>query len=167
ESEDGRSDIDLDPFVIKATEAEARRRKLLEIFFALTGNSSSEIKDTTLIQLFFTHEIEFLDLDFMAILRLNASDVHHRQLYYSFLYLVQHTAMILKTRIFVKLLAEMPLTDIRRICYRIADKYDSLFYVPVKAEGEDEDANLALCFEWNDRFNCMWPILSLISREYK
>lgn len=160
-------DIIIDPFIVKAKKAEERRRKLLEVFFSLSGNSSSELKDTTLIQLFLAHSIEFLDSDTMAILRLNSSDIHHRQLYYSLVYLVQHTAVTLKTRVFAKLLQEMPLTDIRRICYRIADRYDSLFYVPVKVEPEEEDSNMALCFEWNDRFNSMWPILSLLHREYE
>lgn len=158
--------ISIDPFVAKATDAEARRRKLLDIFFGLSGNSSSELKDTTMIQLFFTHAIEYLDLDTMAILRLSAGNIHHRQLYYSLVYLVQHTALILKTRVYAKLLQDMPLTDIRRICYKIADRYDSLFYVPIKVEGEADDGNMALCFEWNDRFNSMWPILSLLYREY-
>lgn len=159
-------DIDIDPFELKAMHADDRHRKILEIFLSLSGNASCELKDTTIMQLFLSNAIVFLDLDTMAILRLDEKDIHHRRVYQDILFSVQHTAMVLKTKVHANLLQDMPLTDIRRICYRIADRYDSLFYIPDDLVKEAEDANVAVCFEWNDRYNCMWPIVCLLYREY-
>lgn len=161
-------DVVADPFMTKVEEATLRRKRIYEIFRSLNANAFCEIKDTALIQLIFIHNTEFSDEDMMTILKLNPREAQHRQLYSSLLNLIQHTAMILKGKVIAKRLEEMPLTDIRRICYRIADRFDSLFYVPVNTKTEDDsNSNIALSFAWKDRYNSQWPIASMLSREYR
>lgn len=155
---------DRDPFQWKADLAESRRSCLLQQFWAQTGCTLNEIQDTTMIQLMLLHEITFCDSDMMIILLLEERNEAHELIYRLFLDLVLFTANELKRNVDVSSLLEMPLTDIRTLCYKIADRFESLFYVPTLDEEEDSDS--ALSFQWSDRFNCMWPIVCILNREF-
>lgn len=156
---------DIDPFAFKAKKTEERRKELLQIFLSSIVGGLDCIEDTTLIQLILTYNVVFEDKDMMLILRLDTGDIHHRRLYNSLLYALQQVAVILKSRVTAVSLRQMPMTDLRRISYRVADGFEQLYYVPVREDSLD--VSTALSYSWRDRYNSMWPIISLLNREYQ
>lgn len=151
-----------DQYEEKAQRAELRRFELLQKYLSF---GRWEIKDTTMIQLMLMHKVTFSDEDTMLILHLDREDPNHVRLYCGLFHLVKYTALTLVREVPVNLLLEMPLTDIRRLVYHIANRYDSLFYVPVK--DDVAGSSLALKFLWRDRYNCCWPIVCMLEREYQ
>lgn len=153
DNETPQLETEVDPFLIKAQKAEEHRESLLETFF-LFPNAQCEVEDTTLIELFLTQSITFDDNEMMSILCLQPSNLQHRQLYASLLLTVRYAASVLKRN--KSELAQMPMSDIRRICYRIADRYGSVFFELKKGEFPVV----------GDKYNSMWPIVSMLNREY-
>lgn len=154
-----------DPFEEKAQASENLRIRSFAVFTALRNSSPSDLRDTTLVELFIVHSIHFLDPDMMAILKMSNADGRHRQVYFSLVHVAHNAARILRARVHAPLLRHMPLTNVREICYQIADQFEGLFFAPTLPLLPSL-SEVAVLFNWHDRFNSMWPIVSLLSREY-
>lgn len=150
-----------DPFVEKYELALKKKETTFEQFKNFLGHDLAQVRDTTMICLMLENEIEFTDLEMMKILGLKSDVSTDCAIFRKFKQLVAYVAEILKERVPVKSLTMMPLTDISRICYGIAWKFESLFFVPV--EGMEH----LLDFWFADRFNGMWPIICEVNKAYK
>lgn len=159
------ADLPWDPFMLKAQAAEERRQLLIEKFFETGVNGRAELRDTTMVYLVLKCELRLTDEQYMKVLGLDLATTSHSELYQLLLGEIRYLASHLQREVMAHSLMQMPLTDIRKLCYRIADKYESIFYIPARDEDEDDPMS-ALSFQWLDRFNSMWPIVSLLSREY-
>lgn len=155
-----------DPFEWKAERAELRRFRLLQQFHTTAVNNGGDLRDTTMVFLVLKCNLILADAQYMAILGLIPGYNEHVELYALLVRDVRYVATHLKKQVMAVSLADMPLTDVRRLCYRVADKYDSLFYVPTKTS-EDCELHSALSFQWLDRYNSMWPIVSMMNREFQ
>lgn len=160
-----------DPFVEKAELADIRREDWLHKYQELNVNGGSDLRDTSMVYLVLKCNLILSDAQYMGILGLDPNVRPHYDLYTLVLADVRYLAGHLKGEVMAHSLIQMPLTDIRQLCYRVADKYESLFFVPVPgSDGEAENASsngFAVWFQWLDRYNCMWPIVSMLNREYQ
>lgn len=157
-----------DPYLRKAEAAARRKKELLNKFHHCVLNTAGDVRDTSMVYLILECDLVLADGQYMAILGLDPHTSSHLALYKLLVKEIRYVASYLKRRVMAHSMLQMPLTDIRSLCYRIAENFDSLFYVPVKPGDEDgKESNFAISFRWLDRYNCMWPIVSMLNREYQ
>lgn len=161
---DATFDSDYDPYLAKVVAHEQKREQLLAKFAKLTEGSRVEIRDTAVVHQIIHHQVTFGDKDMMKVLRLSKESPIQVSVYTELLRHVRHAATHLLYNVDCDSLAKMPMTDLRRICYRIADRFDKLFYAPPDSQAESLIASAL--FLWKDRYNSMWPVLSMLVREY-
>ncbi|SGZ52830.1 CIC11C00000003115 [Sungouiella intermedia] len=154
-----------DPYVQKSQAASQRKIDFLRQFYRRGLNSGGDVRDTSMVYLVLQSGLVFEDDYYMRILGLNPHIAAHLALYRLLSREVRLVAGILRRNIMAHSMLQMPMSDIRSLCYRIADRYESLFYVPVKTP--DEEKLCAISFLWKDRYNGMWPIVSMLHREYQ
>lgn len=153
-----------DPFSYKVELAEIRRFRLLQKIRTYSGRNSSASKSTAMAQLVLQATFEFTDTQMMKFLGLNPESNVHTHLYDLIVGLVIYTVRRLRAAVTTLSLMQFPLTDLQDICYRIADCFDSLFFIPVTRL--DRGSDVRESFVWEDRFNGLWPIMYLLRREY-
>lgn len=150
-----------DPFMAKYELVLNRKKTSFEHFQHFLGYDLAQARDTTMIYLVLKNGIEFTELEMMKIIGLKPDVIIDYAIFTKFQQLVGYVAKILRERVPVESLMKMPLTDISRICYGIAWKFESLFFVPVKGTEH------LLDFWFADRFNGMWPIICEVNKAYK
>lgn len=163
QNEETSNSFSVDPYEDKCHLAEERQKCLLESLRANCTFNTSAGKHTFMLQLILLSKVKLSDKHIMNILGLKEHSTNHCRLYSLILNLLGHIASQLK--LISVSLHSFPLTDLQDLCYRVADCFDSLFYVPVTSS--HDDLSCALSFTWNDRFNSMWPLLYLLAREYE
>lgn len=157
-----------DPYVQKAEAAALRKEEFLRKFYRCGLNTAGDVRDTSMVYLILESGLVLGDTQYMAILGLNSQLPSHVALYKLLVNEIRFVAGHLKRSVMAHSMLQMPMTDIRSLCYRIADKFESLFYIPVKpGDEEGKDSGFAISFLWLDRYNGMWPIISMLSREYE
>lgn len=156
-------DFHYDPFVAKAQAAERHRQRLLEKFYEIRANGRGDLRDTTMVYLVLECQLHLTDEQYMKVLGLNLELPACQNLYGAILGETRFVADHLNRLVMARSLLQMPLTDVRMLCYRIAQKFEATFFVP----GRSSDSSSAVDFEWLDRFNSMWPLVSLLDREYR
>lgn len=149
-----------DPFVYKYRLTMSKRKVALDHFRDFLGYDLTHARDTTMIYLLLKEEVSFTKIEMMRILGLQADMKVDRAIFNKFREVVDYVARVLKERIPVRLLLEMPYTDISRICYGIATKFESIFFVPVNGGEHQFD------FWWTDRFNSVWPVVCELNKAY-
>lgn len=152
-----------DPFVYKVKLAEMRHFQLLQKVRSYSCRNASASKSSAMAQLVLQAKTEFTDIQMMNFLGLDPRRNAHLLLYDLVVGLVIYTARHLKVGMNAASLLDFPLTDIQDVCYRIADCFDSLFFIPVNRRN---GLGLRDSFVWDDRFNGLWPIMYLLNREY-
>lgn len=150
----------LDPFFHKYQLSLARKRKALERFRWTVGCDFNDIRDTAMIYLILKQNVIFSSVEMMSILGLRHDVSIEVKIFDKFEEVVRYVAQILKNKVPANSLLEMPLTDVSRICYGIASKFESLFFSPLAGREHSFD------FCWRDRYNSMWPIVSELNRLY-
>lgn len=158
------TDSEYDPYLAKVMAQEQKREQLLAKFRRLTEGSRVEIRDTAVVHQIIHHQVTFGDKDMMKILRLSKECEVQVSVYTELLRHVRHAATQLLQNVECDCLEEMPMTDLRRICYRIADRFDKLFYA--QPDLQTDYPTPSALFLWKDRYNSMWPIVSMLVREY-
>ncbi|PVH20581.1 hypothetical protein CXQ85_002375 [Candidozyma haemuli] len=147
-----------DPFLYKYTLSVSKKRAAYDAFRAFVGYDLGNVRDTTMIYFILKHDIILTRHEMMKVLGLQPSGKVDSTIFDKLESTIFHVARTLRAKVPVRSLLEMPLTDISRICYMIAGKFESLFFAPVN--GDDFD------FWWTDRFNSVWPVISELNRLY-
>lgn len=150
---------DIDNFQEKYRSSQARREEMFLRFRSFVSHNLGSMRDTTIVHLMLKHEIIFSDEQMMMILNLDPNVLVQRAIFDKFRAVVRHCAITLRTKVPASRLLDMPLTDISRICYRIAERFESLFCIPVSRVASRQ-------FYWNDRFNGMWPIVCELNKMF-
>lgn len=153
-----------DPFSYKAKVAENRQLQLVQRVRSYCSGNPCASKCPVMVQLILPARFKFTDLQMMEILGLDSQSATQLRLYNLIIRLVIYTAGQLKQNVCAASLLEFPLTDLHDICYRIADCFDSLFFIPVSRKSENYPFRSS--FIWDDRFNGLWPIVYLLVREF-
>lgn len=125
---------DVDPFLDKAKESQGRLAKLLTNFQSLRANSDLFSSDTTLIYLVLKCNIILTDPQIKAVLGLGGIGKVQSTIYAAIQHEVRFAAQELFSRASFGSLLEMPLTDLKQLCYEIALNYKSIFFVPVESK---------------------------------
>lgn len=123
-----------DPFMAKATKSEARLTKLLENFQNCTANSDILSSDTTIVYLVLKSNFILNNTQIRVLLGLGHKNKVNDVIYHGIQRDVKYAASkLFSTGKFPNLL-EMPLTDLKQLCYEIALKYKTIFFVPVESK---------------------------------
>lgn len=125
---------DVDPFLAKAKESQGRLAKLLTNFQSLRANSDLFSSDTTLIYLVLKCNLILNDPQIKAVLGLGGIGKVQSTIYAAIQHEVRFAAQELFSRASFGSLLEMPLTDLKQLCYEIALNYKSIFFVPVESK---------------------------------
>lgn len=149
-----------DDFYDKYLAARARRQEMYLRFRSFVAHNLGSLRDTTIIHLMLKHNIIFTDHQMMVILKLDPRTPTHRAIFDKLRAVIRHCAIALKSKVPANALIEMPLTDLSRVCYRIAERFESLFCIPVSRVASRQ-------FHWNDRYNGMWPIVCELNKLYQ
>lgn len=123
-----------DPFMAKATKSQARLTKLLETFQNFTANSDILSSDTTIIYLVLKSNIILNNIQIRVLLGLRDENKVHDVIYHGIQRDVKYAASKLFSIGRFSNLLEMPLTDLKQLCYEIALKYKTIFFVPVESK---------------------------------
>lgn len=123
-----------DPFMAKATKSQARLTKLLETFQNFTANSDILSSDTTIIYLVLKSNIILNNTQIRVLLGLGDENKVHDVIYHGIQRDVKYAASKLFSLGKFSSLLEMPLTDLKQLCYEIALKYKTIFFVPVESK---------------------------------
>lgn len=123
-----------DPFMDKAAKSQARLTKIMEKFQNFTANSDILSSDTTILYLVLKSNIILNDNQIRVLLGLGDENKVHDVIYCGILRDAKYAASKLFTLLNFSSLLEMPLTDLKQLCYEIALKYKAIFFVPVEAK---------------------------------
>lgn len=123
-----------DPFMDKAAKSQARLTKIMEKFQNFTANSDIFSSDTTIIYLVLKANIILNDNQIRVLLGLGEENKVQDVIYFGILRDAKYAASRLFTVFNFSSLLEMPLTDLKQLCYEIALKYKAIFFVPVESK---------------------------------
>ncbi|CUM51983.1 unnamed protein product [Debaryomyces tyrocola] len=123
-----------DPFMAKATKSEARLTKLLETFQNYTANSDILSSDTTIVYLVLKSNFILNNTQIRVLLGLGDKNKVNDVIYHGIQRDVKYAASKLFSIGKFSYLLEMPLTDLKQLCYEIALKYKTIFFVPVESK---------------------------------
>ena len=123
-----------DPFMAKALKSQAKVTKLLQTFQNFTANSDIFSSDTTIIYLVLKSNILLNNTQIRVLLGLNDKNEVHDVIYSGIERDVKYAASKIFSIGKLSSLLEMPLTDLKQLCYEIALKYKTIFFVPVESK---------------------------------
>lgn len=123
-----------DPFKAKVTESHKRLDGLLKVFKGSTTNSDILSSDTTIIYLVLQSNIRLSDNQIKTILGLEIDNEVHDIIFSGIEKQVRYSAEKILSDMRLRSLLEMPLTDLKHLCYEIALNFKSIFFVPVESK---------------------------------
>lgn len=123
--------IPFDPFRFKIFTKESKLVKTLNDFHFCSQNSDFVPSDTWLIYLVLKLNIKFNDDQIKKVLGLDTKDQVHLAIFLGLVKVVQECAARLSV-CHVTSLLDLPLTDLKEICYELALHFKALFFVPIR-----------------------------------
>lgn len=123
-----------DPFREKQLRLEEKTKRPLKNFKSRALQSDICPCDTYFTYLMLRSKVRLSDLHVRKILGLNEQDETQEKIYHSIRRQILYAAQELKRLCGLSDLTEMPMTDLRCLCYEIALVFKGIFFVPVKTK---------------------------------